>query len=207
MIVKNQDQRVVVLVDVQNMYYSAKNLYEAKVNFKNLLEDVVANRKLIRAIAYVIRAEVGKEAAFFEALNESGFDIREKELQIFAGGSKKGDWDVGISMDAIRYAEKVDAIILVSGDGDFVPLVDYLKTAKGCIVELAAFGRTSSRDLKEKADGFLDIDLNKKRYLIQSQKKIIDPVKTVSKFNVFAKNKNVIPEQQTQSQENNQNSK
>jgi uncharacterized LabA/DUF88 family protein len=205
MIVKNQDQRVVVLVDVQNMYYSAKNLYEAKVNFKNLLEDVVANRKLIRAIAYVIRAEVGKEAAFFEALNESGFDIREKELQVFAGGAKKGDWDVGISMDAIRYAEKVDTIILVSGDGDFVSLVDYLKTAKGCLVELAAFGRTSSRELKEKADDFLDIDSNKKRYLIQSQKRVIDPVRTVSKFNVFAKNKNEEQKPEIQSPTSNSN--
>jgi len=170
MINKNKDQRVVVLVDVQNLYYSAKNLFDAKVNFGHVLEDIVSGRKLIRALAYVIRAEVGKEAAFFEALESAGFDIREKDLQVFVGGAKKGDWDVGIAMDAIRYASKADSIILVSGDGDFVPLVQYLKIAKGCIVELVAFDKTCSSDLKDEVDSFLDLESNKKRYLIQNKK-------------------------------------
>ena len=90
MIVKNPDQRVAVLVDVQNMYYSAKNLHNKRIHFKNLLEKLVAGRLLVRAIAYVIRAEIGeKEEEFFEALHSSGFEVKEKELQIFADGNKK----------------------------------------------------------------------------------------------------------------------
>ncbi|MCA9381782.1 NYN domain-containing protein, partial [Candidatus Dojkabacteria bacterium] len=164
--VKNKDQRVVVLVDVQNLYYSAKNLYNKKVNFKKVLEDAVAGRLLIRAIAYVIRADIDKEEAFFEALNEAGFDIKEKDLQIFVGGAKKGDWDVGLAMDAVRFSERADAIILVSGDGDYIPMVEYIKKAKGSLVELVAFGKTCSNDLQEVVDDFLNLENNPQRYLI-----------------------------------------
>lgn len=166
MIVKNKDQRVVVLVDVQNLYYSAKNLYNKKVNFKKVLEDAVAGRSLIRAIAYVIRADIDKEEAFFEALNEAGFDIKEKDLQIFVGGAKKGDWDVGLAMDAVRFSETADSIILVSGDGDYIPLVEYIRNAKGSLVELVAFKKTCSSDLQEVVDDFLNLEANPQRYLI-----------------------------------------
>src|SRR3989338_9387770 len=145
MIVKNHDQRVVVLVDVQNLYYSARNLYGARVNFKNLLELVLAGRTLTRAIAYVIRADEEKEEEFFEALHAAGFEIKEKKLQIFYGGAKKGDWDIGIAMDAIRLGQKVDSIILISGDGDFKPVVNYLQQALGCLVEVVAFKKKIGR--------------------------------------------------------------
>ena len=134
MIVKNPDQRVAVLVDVQNLYYSAKNLYKARVNYKNLLKLIVKDRLLVRAIAYVIRAEESRESDFFEALNSAGFEVKEKDLQVFIGGAKKGDWDLGIAMDAIRLGQKVDSIILVSGDGDFQPAVNYLQQSAGCLV-------------------------------------------------------------------------
>lgn len=157
-----------VLVDVQNMYYSAKNIYGKKLNFGALLKRLVAGRELVRAVAYVIRAEIGeKEQAFYDALQEEGFDIREKELQTFAGGAKKGDWDVGIAMDAIRYAPKVDSIVLVSGDGDFEPLVGYLKSTFGTIVEVAAFGKTCSSKLKTTADEVFDIDQHTRTMLIR----------------------------------------
>lgn len=160
MIVKNRDQRVVVLVDVQNLYYSARNLYHSRVNFKNLLKLVVANRTLTRAIAYVIKSEEGKEEDFFEALNAAGFEIKEKKLQIFYGGAKKGDWDIGIAMDAIRLGHKVDSIILISGDGDYIPVVNYLQQALGCLVEIAAFRRTANKELTEMADDFINIEDN-----------------------------------------------
>jgi len=164
------DQRVGVFVDVQNMFYSAKNLYKKKVNFANILKDVVKKRKLIRAIAYVIKADELKEHTFFAALKKIGFEVKSKDLQVFIGGAKKGDWDIGIAMDMIELAPKLDTMILVSGDGDFVPLVNHLKHAMGCRVEIAAFDKTCSNNLKEVADEFIDLGKNTKRYLISKNK-------------------------------------
>lgn len=162
---KHKDQRVGVLVDVSNMYHSAKNLYKKKVNFKEVLKEAVAGRHLIRAIAYVIRTEGEEETPFFEALNQQGFEVNMKDLQIFAGGSKKADWDVGISVDAIKLAEKLDVIVLVTGDGDYLPLVEYLQNTKGCLVEVMAFRQTASSKLVEEADDFINLSDNKK-YLL-----------------------------------------
>ena len=160
------DQRVGVFVDVQNMYYSAKNLYNAKVNFAQILKVAVGDRSLIRAIAYVIRADVKEEQNFFDALEKIGFEVKAKDLQIFAGGAKKGDWDIGLAMDTIELAPKLDTIIIVSGDGDYVPLINHLRHALGCRIEVIAFGKSSSALLKEECDLFTDMEADRKRYLI-----------------------------------------
>ena len=165
-VIKHKAQRVAVFIDTQNMYHSAKNLYKTKVNFAHVLEDAVAGRNLIRAIAYVVNTEGGDEQGFFEALAKIGIETKTKDLQIFAGGAKKADWDVGMAIDAIKMAPKLDAVILATGDGDFVPAVEHLKTAGGCQVEVIAFGRSSSGKLKETVDEFIDMDANYKRYTI-----------------------------------------
>jgi len=164
--IKHKDQRVCVLVDVANMYHSAKNLYRKKVNFKEILKTAISARKLIRAMAYVVKTESGEEGNFLEALSQQGFEVKSKELQIFAGGAKKGDWDVGISIDAIKMAEKVDVIVLVTGDGDYIPLIQYIQNTKGCIVEVLAFQQTASAKLIEESDDFVNLSENKK-YLIK----------------------------------------
>ncbi len=158
-------QRVGVFVDVQNMYYSARNLYGKKVNFGNILKDAVADRQLIRAITYVIKAEAEQEASFFEALSKIGFEVRAKDLQTFLGGAKKGDWDVGIAMDMMRVAPKLDVAVLVSGDGDFVDLLQHMK-ALGCRTEVMAFGETSSKRLIEEAHSYTDLGKTQSKYLI-----------------------------------------
>ncbi len=155
-----------MLVDVSNMYHSAKNLYNKRVNFKEVLKDAVAGRKLVRAIAYVIKTEGEEGAHFFEALTQQGFEVKMKDLQIFAGGAKKADWDVGISVDAIKLANKLDAIVLVTGDGDYLPLMSYLQNTKGCLVEIIAFRQTASGKLVEEADDFINLSENKK-YLLK----------------------------------------
>jgi len=165
----HSDQRVGVFVDVSNMYYSAKNLYGAKVDFGKVLQLAVSDRKLIRAFAYVIKADVGAEKEFFDALEKRGFEVRTKDLQVFFGGAKKGDWDVGIAMDAIRLADKVDVIVLVTGDGDFVALVDYLKNNKGCRVEVVGFERTTSSLLINSADAFSSLEKDPEKILIKSK--------------------------------------
>ncbi len=165
-----KEQRVGVFIDVQNMYYSAKNLYNARVNFGNILETAVGNRKLIRAVAYVVKTKTGEEKVFFEALEKLGLEIREKELMIY-DGAKKADWDVGICIDAIALADRLDVIVLVSGDGDFIPLVQYLKINKGCRVEVMAFRETTSSKLVEAADHFTDLSQEKRKYLISARTK------------------------------------
>jgi len=159
----NKAQRVGVFVDVQNMYYSAKSMYKAKVNFAQILKRAVSGRSLIRAITYVIKTDIVKEEKnFFDALEQIGFEVRAKDLQVFYGGNKKGDWDIGIEL-----APRLDAAILVSGDGDFVPLVQHLKYALGVRVEVIAFGKSSSSKLIEAADSFTDLDENPREYLMK----------------------------------------
>ncbi len=144
------------------MYHSAKNLYKKRVNFKEILKTAVAGRKLIRAIAYVVRTETEEENPFFEALSQQGFEVKMKDLQIFAGGAKKADWDVGITVDAIKLGEKLDVVVLVTGDGDYLPLVSYLQNTKGCLVEVMAFRQTASSRLMDDADDFVNLsDSNK----------------------------------------------
>jgi uncharacterized protein (TIGR00288 family) len=171
------EQRVGVFVDVSNMYYSAKAMYQKKVNFKAVLEAAVGDRNLIRAIAYVIQADIPEEGNFFEALEHIGFEVKAKELQIFYGGNKKGDWDVGIAMDTIKLAPKVDVVVIVSGDGDFVPLVEYLQSL-GQKVEVVAFGRSASGKLQEKADRFIDLDKDTRKYLIVDRRRTAKPEDT-----------------------------
>lgn len=162
MVIKHKEQRVAVLIDVQNMYHSARNLFKKRVNFKEVLKTAVSSRKLIRAIGYVIKTESGEEAAFFEALSNIGIEPKFKDLQVFAGGMKKADWDVGLAVDAIRLAPRVDAVVLITGDGDFIPLVEYLKGYFGTQVEVMAFGRSASGKLKETADEFIDLEESQK---------------------------------------------
>lgn len=170
MTTKHKGQRVGVFIDVQNMYYSARQLYNSKVNFKEILKEAVKGRTLIRAVAYVIKADMPDEKSFHDALDNIGFEVRSKDLQIFVGGAKKGDWDVGIAMDCIELAPKLDVIVLVSGDGDFIPLVEHLTRALGCRVEVMSFGRCTSAKLKEEAFEFVDMDATKSRFLIGGMK-------------------------------------
>lgn len=172
---KHKEQRVLVLFDVQNMYYSAKHYYNTKVNFKEILNAAVAGRKLIRAIAYVIKTEIKDEGNFHEALNKIGIEVKAKDIQVFPGGAKKGDWDIGIAMDAVRLSNKADTVVLVSGDGDFSELLRYLKS-HGCRTEVIAFSQTSSKFLKQEADDFLDLSSSKKYLISQKRAGMKKPV-------------------------------
>jgi uncharacterized LabA/DUF88 family protein len=171
---QHSSQKLIVLFDVQNMYYSAKQLYHAKVNFKEILNTAVSSRHLIRAIAYVIKTDIKEESQFHEALENMGIEVKAKDIQIFLGGAKKGDWDIGIAMDAVRLSPKVDTVVLVSGDGDFKELVSYLK-AHGCRTEVISFNRTTSSLLKQEADLFTDLEKNTDKYLIPMKKKTVLP--------------------------------
>lgn len=190
----NSNQRVGIFVDVSNLYHSAKNLYQGRVNYAELIKHLVGGRQLIRAMAYVVRSEGvepqqprsnghvrmaekdqaaavsavpassdngnggSSESSFFEALEKAGLELRMKDLQIYAGGLKKGDWDVGMTVDVIRMMPFLDVIILVTGDGDFIPLVNYIKWGGGRVVEIASFRRSASSKIVEAADEFHNIE-------------------------------------------------
>ncbi len=167
-IIKHKEQRVGVFIDAQNLYHSAKNIYHSKVNFGQIVKDALDGRKLVRASAYVIATESGEENAFFEALGKMGIESKVKDLQVFGSGAKKADWDVGLAIDAVKLSPKLDAIILVTGDGDFIPLVQYLQMNQGCQVEVVSFGKSTSSKLVEAADHFLDLDIAPNKYLLRA---------------------------------------
>ncbi|MEK9161080.1 MAG: NYN domain-containing protein [Patescibacteria group bacterium] len=168
-VIKHPAQRVGVFIDTQNLYHSAKHLYKARVNFGKILEEAVGGRTLVRAIAYVISTESGDETGFFEALTKMGIETKVKGLQIFSDGAKKADWDVGLAIDAVKLAPKLDTVILATGDGDFVPLIEYLDMNEGCQVEVISFGRSSSSKLREAAHAFTDMCEDPKKYTITSR--------------------------------------
>jgi uncharacterized LabA/DUF88 family protein len=167
-VIKHKEQRVGVFIDTQNLYHSARNLYQARVNFGAVLKDAVAGRKLVRAVAYVITTEAGDEKNFFEALSKLGIETKTKDLQVFAGGAKKADWDVGLAVDAIKMSPRLDSVVIISGDGDFVPLVEYLQTI-GVQVEVVSFGKSTSGKLREVVDDFVDLSENPRKYLMNSK--------------------------------------
>ncbi|MBU6231910.1 NYN domain-containing protein [Patescibacteria group bacterium] len=167
MIIKHKEQRVGIYIDAQNLYHSGKNLYHSKVNFGQIVKDALDGRKLVRCVAYVIATESGEENAFFEALTKMGIETKIKDLQIFSSGAKKADWDVGMAIDAVKLSPKLDAVILVTGDGDFVPLVEYLQMNQGCQVEVISFGKSTSAKLIEAADHFMDLDQTPHKYLMR----------------------------------------
>ena len=167
-VIKHKEQRVGVYIDTQNLYHSGKNLYHSKVNFGAIVKDAVDGRKLVRAVAYVISTESGEENAFFDALTKTGIETKVKDLQIFGSGAKKADWDVGMAIDAVKLSPKLDSVILLTGDGDFCPLVEYLQMNQGCQVEVVSFGKSTSAKLIEVADHFTDLDVTPNKYLLRS---------------------------------------
>ncbi len=176
MLTQRPDQRVAVFIDTQNMYHSAKHIYNRKVNFAALVEAAVGPRVLVRAIAYVAKSKDNTEQAFFDALQQQGIELKIKDVQEFASGAKKADWDVGMAVDAISVSPKVDVVVLVTGDGDFCPLVEYLK-GHGVICEVAAFKESTNARLREIADAFLDLSEDSERFLIKDSRRAASPAK------------------------------
>ncbi|HJN84729.1 MAG TPA: NYN domain-containing protein [Patescibacteria group bacterium] len=187
-----KNQRVGVFIDVQNMYYTARNLYNRKVNFGNIVKKAVGERQLIRAIAYVVSTKTGENQPFFDALANIGIETKEKELMEYYGGQKKADWDVGITVDAIRMSESLDVIVLVSGDGDYIPLVDYLKS-RGKIVEVVSFRETTSTRLVEAigAEYYTNLSENKRGFLIGARGASSKSLKQTESSKTASKSKDI----------------
>ncbi len=162
---ETKHRRVGVFIDIQNMYYSARNLYGQKVNFLNIVKAATGDQQLIRAIAYGVATKSGDETAFFEALHNVGIEVMTKDLLEYDSGQKKGDWDVGITIDIVRMCDMLDVVVLVSGDGDYVPVGEYVK-GRGRIFQAMSFRESTSTRLVEFADVYTNLSDDKARFLI-----------------------------------------
>lgn len=154
---KQRGQRVGMFVDVQNMFYSAKHLYQAKINYRRMLEDLTAGRQLVRAVAYLVTKPEVDQTAFVDALTRLGYEIKIKYLKIRPDGSAKGDWAMEMSLDIMAMAPRLDTVILVTGDGDYVPLVERLKIM-GVRSEVVGFPQNTATELMNTAHAFVAID-------------------------------------------------
>jgi uncharacterized LabA/DUF88 family protein len=159
------DQRVAVIADAQNLYHTSQSLYSRNVDYGSLLEKAVQGRELVRAIAYVIRADAPEEERFFEALSDIGFETKIKEIRTFGDGSKKADWDVGMSLDAVTLADHVDVVVLATGDGDFSRLCTHLRH-RGVRSEVLSFEQSTAEELVEAADSFVDMGERTETFLL-----------------------------------------
>ena len=159
------DQRVAVLADSQNLYHTAHSDYSRNIDYEGLLTEAVAGRELTRAIAYVIRADAPNEEDFFDALVDIGFETKIKAIKTFGDGSRKADWDVGMSLDAVTLADHVDTVVLCTGDGDFSRLCSHLRH-EGVRVEVMAFGSSTAEELIDATDEFTDLADNKEQFLL-----------------------------------------
>jgi uncharacterized LabA/DUF88 family protein len=158
-------QRVAVLADSQNLYHTAQSLYSQNIDYAALLEESVDGRTLSRALAYVVQADAPEEESFFEALVDIGFETRIKEIRTFQDGSKKADWDVGMSLDAVSLAPHVDTVVLCTGDGDFARLCHYLRH-EGVRAEVVCFAESTADSLVEAARDFTDMSADTDRFLL-----------------------------------------
>ena len=164
-------QRVGIFVDTQNLYHSAKSNYNSHVNYRGLVNAALNGRRLVRAFAYVIKSEHTEEVKFFDALNDMGIETRIKDIQVFYSGEKKADWDVGIAIDIVRLSEKLDVVVLVSGDGDFTEVLKYVRS-RGIKAEVMAFKKTTSMNLVDESDVFTDLGADPAKFLIPLSKSV-----------------------------------
>lgn len=153
---KDAIETVAVFVDVQNMFYAARKQHAARLDYAKLLPYILKERKLFKAIAYVIENPDIDQSGFFSMLSHHDFRIKSKPLIQRANGSQKGDWDMGMALDILSIIDRVDVVALVSGDGDFSGLVNLIKQ-KGIKVEGYGFPMNTAIDLKEALDGFFPI--------------------------------------------------
>ena len=164
-------RRIGVFIDVQNMYYSARNLFQQKVHFANIVTQCTGDAQLVRALAYTITTEEGLEEAFLNALRSEGIEVMSKDLLEYHSGTKKGDWDVGITIDIVRMLDMLDVVVLVSGDGDFEPLVHYIKS-RGRIAHVASFRESTSTRLVQSVDMYTNLSEFPELFLIPDKKRV-----------------------------------
>ena len=151
-------ERVVILVDVQNIYYTTRQAYGASFDYNRLWREVTADSQVVKAIAYATERGDEKQRQFQNILRAIGFEVKLKPYVQRADGSSKGDWDVGITLDAMEYAAQTDRLVLVSGDGDFDLLVQRVRDLHGVTVDVFGVPELTAFSLIRAASSFTAIE-------------------------------------------------
>ena len=154
------NERVGVFVDVANLLYSARTL-RMTIDFGKLLDFLRGNRRLVRAHAYCPTSpQPGEDQMFLQAVKGLGYRITTKNYKTFSSGAKKADLDLDLCMDVVRLVDgkAVDCVVLVSGDSDFMPMLDYCSD-HGVRVEVAAFDESMSATLRQSCDLFINLSM------------------------------------------------
>lgn len=128
--------KIALFADVQNIYYTTRQAYGRQFNYRALWDRVSQQGNIEKAYAYAIAREDNKQQKFQSALQSIGFDVKLKPYIQRSDGTAKGDWDVGITIDVLQAAPKVDRIVLLSGDGDFDLLMSKLISEYGVTAEV-----------------------------------------------------------------------
>ncbi|MBT2786412.1 MULTISPECIES: NYN domain-containing protein [unclassified Halomonas] len=149
---------VAIFVDIQNVYYTVKESYRRNFDYNKFWAQATANRNVVKAICYAIDRGDQKQREFQNILRAIGFEVKLKPFIQRSDGSAKGDWDVGIALDAIEYAEQADVIVLVSGDGDFDLLANKIRVKHGKRVEVYGVPQLTAASLINEASAFIAID-------------------------------------------------
>ena len=150
--------RVAVFVDVQNVYYTVKQIYGCHFDYRAFWDQVTTGREVVRAFAYAIDRKDQKQIRFQQILESIGFEVKLKPFIQRSDGSSKGDWDVGITLDMIELANEVDVAVLASGDGDFDLAVKKLRDAHGVEVEVYGVRKLTAATLIQAATRFVPIE-------------------------------------------------
>ena len=151
-------KRVVLLVDVQNIYYTTKHAHNCHFDYNEFWATATANREVVKAIAYAVDRGDEKQRQFQNILKAIGFEVKLKPFIQRADGSAKGDWDVGITLDAIEYAKDADTLVLASGDGDFDLLVKKIRSDHNVSVEVYGVPQLTANSLINAATKYIPIE-------------------------------------------------
>ena len=149
-------KKIAIFVDVQNIYYTTRDVYGRSFNYRNLWKRIANQGEIVTATAYAIHKGDDSQIKFQDALKHIGFDVKLKPYIQRSDGSAKGDWDVGIAIDVMETAASgdVDTIILLSGDGDFDLLLKKINQAYGIRTEVYGVPKLTAGSLVEAACHF-----------------------------------------------------
>ncbi|MFM2478703.1 NYN domain-containing protein [Celerinatantimonas sp. MCCC 1A17872] len=151
-------QNILILVDVQNVYYTTRQTFAKNFNYNKFWAQVTHERHVVKAIAYAVDRGDKKQQEFQNILRAIGFDVKLKPFIQRSDGSAKGDWDVGITIDALEYCAQADVVVLVSGDGDFAILAEHLRHKRNKQVEVYGVAHLTAAALCHAADRYIPID-------------------------------------------------
>ena len=150
--------RVAIFADVQNIYYTVQEKYHSHFDYTAFLKEATSERQLVKAIAYATDRGDDRQIRFQNILREIGFEVKLTPFIQRADGSAKGDWDVGIALDMVEYAEQADVLVLASGDGDFTPVVGKLLDEHSLSIDVYGVPGLTASSLVRAATSFTPID-------------------------------------------------